>query len=182
MNPSGWNLLNSWEWPIRQPIYQNVEICLTVARDVKVKLLRANKEAKIVFLDCPYYSTIKYNKQDIHIKKSDKDSNNNKTSDITVHPIRGSLKITSINNKTRNISVNGLKFNKAVDYYNSQLLLLNNVVTPKFGSDILAPTKRAIYTATKYRKNFKLYYDGVHPIGPLSKLWLYRILNFVSTL
>ena len=94
---------------IRQPLYQNVEICLTEARDVKVQLLRANKEAKIVFLDCPYYSTIKYNKQDIHIKKSYKDPNNNKTSDRTVPPIRGSLKITSINNKTRNISVNGLK-------------------------------------------------------------------------
>ena len=74
------------------------------------------------------------------------------------------------------------KLNKAVDYYNSQLLHLNNVVAPKFGSDILAPTKRAIYTATKYRKNFKLYYDGVHPIRPLSKLWLCRILNFASTL
>ena len=90
---------------IRQPPYQNVERCLTEARDAKVKLLIANKEAKIIFLDCPYYSTIKYN---------------NKTSDRTVHPIRGSLKITSINNKTRYISVNDLKLNKAVDYYNSQ--------------------------------------------------------------
>jgi hypothetical protein len=105
-----------------------------VARDVKVKLLRANKEAKIVFLDCPYYSTIKYNKQDIHIKKSDKDSNNNKTSDITVHPIRGSLKITSINNKTRNISVNGLKFNKAVDYYNVQVFTILEKNNLKQGS------------------------------------------------
>jgi hypothetical protein len=152
---------------IRQPPYQNVERCLTEAREAKVKLLRANKEAKIIFLDCPYYSTIKYN---------------NKTSDRTVHPVRGNLKLAAINNKTRNISVNDLKLNKAVDYYNSQLLLLNNVVTPKFGSDILAPTKRAIYTVTKYRKNFNLYYDEVHPIRPLSKLWLYRILNFVNTL
>jgi hypothetical protein len=52
-----------------------------------------------------------------------------------VHPVRGNLKLAAINNKTRNISVNDLKLNKAVDYYNSQLLLLNNVVTPKFGSD-----------------------------------------------
>ena len=150
---------------IRQPPYQNIERCLTEAREAKEKLLRANKEAKIIFLDCPYYSTIKYN---------------NKTSNRTVHPIRGNLKLTAINNKT--ISVNDLKLNKAVDYYNSQLLLLNNVVTPKFGIDILAPTKRAIYKVTKYRKNFNLYYDGVHPIRPLSKLWLYRILNFANTL
>ena len=148
---------------IRQPPYQNIERCLTEAREAKEK--RANKEAKIIFLDCPYYSTIKYN---------------NKTSNRTVHPIRGNLKLTAINNKT--ISVNDLKLNKAVDYYNSQLLLLNNVVTPKFGIDILAPTKRAIYKVTKYRKNFNLYYDGVHPIRPLSKLWLYRILNFANTL
>ena len=150
---------------IRQPPYQNIERCLTEAREAKEKLLRANKEAKIIFLDCPYYSTIKYN---------------NKTSNRTVHPIRGNLKLTAINNKT--ISVNDLKLNKAVDYYNSQLLLLNKVVTPKFGIDILAPTKRAIYKVTKYRKNVNLYYDGVHPIRPLSKLWLYRILNFANTL
>jgi hypothetical protein len=56
---------------------------------------RANKEAKIIFLDCPYYSTIKYN---------------NKTSDRTVHPVRGNLKLAAINNKTRNISVITTKF------------------------------------------------------------------------
>jgi hypothetical protein len=53
-----------------------------ISREAKVKLLRANKEAKIIFLDCPYYSTIKYN---------------NKTSDRTVHPIRGNLKLAAIN-------------------------------------------------------------------------------------
>jgi hypothetical protein len=35
---------------IRQPPYQNVERCLTEAREAKLKLLRANKEAKIIFL------------------------------------------------------------------------------------------------------------------------------------
>jgi len=137
---------------LRQPPYQNVEVCLTEARELKRKLLRANRDAKIYFLECPYYSTIKFNKQEISINKSVSDLNNNsKTKNRTVLKAkRGSgLTNTSTNRKQNNISVNDIKLNKAVEYYNSQLILLNGIVTPTLSKVILVPTKRAIYSRTK---------------------------------
>ena len=49
-------------------------------------------------------------------------------------------------------SVSDLTLNRVVEYYNSQLLFLNGVKTPTLSKDILAPTKRPLYTQTKYRK------------------------------
>jgi len=78
-------------------------------------------------------------------------NNNSKTKNRTVLKVkRGSgLTNTSTNRKQNNISVNDIKLNKAVEYYNSQLILLNGIVTPTLSKDILAPTKRAIYSRTK---------------------------------
>lgn len=72
-------------------------------------------------------------------------NNNSKTINRTVLKAkRGSgLTNTSTNKKQINISVNDIKLSKAVEYYNSQLIQLNGIVTPTLYKDILAPTKRS---------------------------------------
>jgi len=64
-----------------------------------------------------------------------------------------------------------------VDYYNEQLRLLNKHKTPRISQDIITSSKPKNRTSVKYRKNFNLMPDGVHPSRTLAKLWLYRLIE-----
>ena len=71
---------------------------------------------------------------------------------------------------------------RVIDYYNEHLRWQNPIKTPKFSSDIIASHKRASCSKTKYKKNYNLLHDGIHPNIILSKLWMYRILKLASEL
>ena len=74
------------------------------------------------------------------------------------------------------------KLSSAVEYYNQQVQLLNDIKTPRLSLDILQAHKKATDPKTKYRKNYNLYHDGIHPIRPLAKLWMYKILGLAKEL
>jgi hypothetical protein len=61
-------------------------------------------------------------------------------------------------------------------------LTLNDIKTPRLSLDILQAHKKATDPKTKYRKNYNLYHDGIHPIRPLAKLWMYNILRLAKEL
>jgi len=142
----------------------------------RARLTRANKGAKVIFLDCPYYSTKKYN---LLNKKSTK----NVKTDKVVSQDKNNIKVTIKGNsksETRKVLKSGYKKNKklsvsfsnrkpieplyedsnlsqVIDYYNEHLRWHNPIKTPKFSSDIIASHKRASCSKTKYKKNYTFY-------------------------
>jgi len=190
---------------LRESPFQNIEICLTECRKFKKRLLEANKSALIVFLECPYYSIKKYNKKTIaHTEpKVDKDNNNNtrsikkkKGEENLTWTIKGdnipkrkiekgkSIKITVSfrrQKKTEPLYDTPI-LSQAVDYYNTQVRLINDTETPRLSRDIIRSHKTKRDKCTKYKKDYSLYHDGVHPIRPLAKLWMYRIVKLALEL
>ena len=73
---------------IRDPPYQNIDQCIVEAIAFKNKLERANPEAKIAFIECPYYSPIKYNalkkNKDSLVHSEDKNAENIRNKDSLV--------------------------------------------------------------------------------------------------
>ena len=69
---------------IRTPPYQNAEICIKEALNFRDKITKANKGARVIFLDCPYYSPKKYNL--LNKKRTNKEETNNKKSVKSVNP------------------------------------------------------------------------------------------------
>ena len=158
---------------LRNHPYQNAEICLTEYRDFKEKILDTNNNTKIVFLDCPYYSPKKYhilnksttkgqNEPDVKGDSNNQEVISNKKKRKVIPPLYEDKNLSSV-----------------VDYFNNHLKLLNDLKTPRFTTDIIASHKKTD-TRTKYRKNYNLYYDGIHPIRPLAKLWMYKLIRFAS--
>jgi len=64
-----------------------------------------------------------------------------------------------------------------IDYYNEHLSMINSTKTPRISQDIISSSRPKQSTYVKYRKNFNLMPDGVHPNRTLTKLWLYRIIE-----
>jgi hypothetical protein len=92
------------------------------------------------------------------------------------------LKVT-INNKKRKVMPSLYEdenLSSVVEYFNNHLKFINNIKTPRFTTDIIAPHKKRTETRTKYRKNYNLYHDGLHPIRALAKLWMYKVIRFAN--
>jgi phosphopantetheinyl transferase (holo-ACP synthase) len=65
-----------------------------------------------------------------------------------------------------------------IDYYNDHLKLLNRgISTPRLYQDIILSNKSKGDPRVKYRKNYNLMHDGVHPIRTLAKLWAAKLVE-----
>ena len=60
---------------------QNVEYTLTEYRELRDKSIHVNRQSKIVFIECPYYSITKANRNFASQRKTDK--NNNSKAQVT---------------------------------------------------------------------------------------------------
>jgi hypothetical protein len=135
--------------------YQTVEQLLTEYRQIKRDILLANSSAKVVFLECPYFSILLWNK----------------SQSIQYTP-------SIVRKYTRQDS----QLKLVIDYYNQQLELINrstSIPVPKISKDqIITSTKRRL-SRTKQKINFKtLLFDGIHPKRPIARLWMHRIVRF----
>ena len=66
--------------------YQNIEFTLTAHRIFKEKILRANSNTIIVFLECPYYSAANFNKLKAYNHPLT-DNNNNNSGTLVVETV-----------------------------------------------------------------------------------------------
>lgn len=67
------------------------------------------------------------------------------------------------------------KLSEVISYFNVKLNLINNPHNaPRFYQDLVQTSKRK-NRSTKYKINYKLLTDGVHPSQNLTKLWLLKI-------
>lgn len=80
------------------------------------------------------------------------------------------LSVTFSNRKPIEPLYEDSQLSQIIDYYNEHLRQHNSIKTPKFSS------------RTKYKKNYNLFHDGIHPNRTLSKLWMYRIIKLASEL
>ena len=67
------------------------------------------------------------------------------------------------------------KLISAIDY-NEKIKTINSVDIPRISLDIIQSSKKRGQN-TKYRKNFNLFYDGIHPIRQLATLWIHKIIK-----
>lgn len=204
------------ELKLREPPFQNVEDRIRDNTKFKKELLRANKDAIIVFLECPYYSTKKYNNRSLAKgQKEQVDTNNNiptKSQRVDKsnkgHASTRSVSTSNDKNKKLKVTIKGTtqreirkqkgkdlqitikgnkgrseplydspRLSKAVDYYNTQIRKLNDIETPIIANDIVKAHKRKSFRYTKYKKDFSLLHDGVHPNRLLAKLWAEKVIK-----
>ncbi|CAG2202746.1 unnamed protein product [Mytilus edulis] len=188
---------------LRNYPYQNIESILTGYRDLRDKILAKFKYVTIIFLDCPYYSITIFNKKirDREEKKNkDKlDQNNNQTKStnfsLVVKKYKGTRIVTKKDKNKRHYPALVIDKTKRyrsvtqassldkelcyqVDYYNRQLKLLNKKYrAPRFSQDQIISNKPKNKTRVRYRKNYKLLSDGIHPNRTLAKLWVYKMVE-----
>ena len=63
-------------------------------------------------------------------------------------------------------------------YYNDHLKLSSRgISTPRLYQDIILSNKSKDDPRVKYRKNYNLMHDGVHPIRTLAKLWAEKLVE-----
>ena len=60
---------------IRNFPYQDVKYTLTEYREVRDKIIHVNRQSKSVFIECPYYSINKTNRNFASQRKTDKNNN-----------------------------------------------------------------------------------------------------------
>ena len=70
----------------------------------------------------------------------------------------------------------------AIDYYNEHLKLINKFNTPRISQDIISSCKRKNKVCIRYRKNYNLFQDSIHPLRPIIKLWLQKFLLLADKL
>jgi len=173
---------------LRQDTYQNIEDTLTEYRNLKDLIKKANKHAKVLFVECPYYSITRWNSR--HISKQQ------------ANIIRSVCKVSNRDNKKLNNGyfaslkvirryrekreARNSKIDKqlsvAIDYYNEHLKLINKCNTPRISQDIISSCKRKNKVHIRYRKNYNLFQDGIHPLRPLIKLWSQKFLLLADKL
>ena len=126
---------------LRDYPYQTIEDTLTEYRELKHSILQANRQTIVIFLECPYYSVIKANK------------------------IKGDKSVDKHNSKDKIVC-------DLVDYFNEKIRLLNptNITIPRLAQDIITASKPRTRKEVKYRKNFNLFHDRVHPLKPLAEV------------
>jgi len=89
---------------------------------------------------------------------------------LVINKIKGRREIQLATQKDKELC-------QQVDYYNEHLSMINSTKTPRISQDIITSSKPKNRTSVKYRKNFNLMPDGVHPSRTLAKLWLYRLIE-----
>ena len=134
--------------------FQTIEEILDQYWSIKKKILRVNSQATVCFLECPYFSISIWNKYQGRIPDQDQEGTDKKQ---------------------------GNELKSVIEYFNQQLSLLNASVIshiPKLSKDQIISSKKKRLRRTKYKINYKLLYDGVHPSRKLARLWLHRIIKF----
>ena len=143
--------------------YQKIEFALSKYRTLKRRLLQANPEATVVFLECPYYSITRFNKFKI--------TNSNSKTATNKHYQRNAIAASRADNQVCCM----------VDYFNDHLRLINrNCDTPRISQDINASSNGVRPERTSYRKNWNAYSNGIHPARALARLWLYRVIELAT--
>lgn len=165
---------------LREFPYQNVELTLSEYRELKANILRVNRQAIVLYIECPYHSITRYNRERGKIT----DCNNNTVS-ITITPKHKGKHFPSLvvnkYKKKRQIFLASQIDNdlcSVIDYYNQHLRLINKkIATPRLAQDIISSRKGQKLKVTKYSKNWNLYNDGIHPSRLLANLWWYRLIE-----
>ena len=141
---------NSRLFEVKDNLNQVVENTITLYRETKINLLNINPRAKIICLECPYYSLSMYNQHRQKTFKSD------------------------YFNKQQRELVN------AIDLHNELVRTLNNCKKiPNFNQDFSTRVKRKNRQKIHRSVDYKQLRDGCH-IGPkLAELWLIRIQRLV---
>lgn len=141
---------NGGLFEVKDNLNQVVEDTIISYRETKLNLLSINPRAKIIFLECPYYSLSMYNQ---HRQK-------------TFEP--------NYFIKQQRELVN------AIDLHNELVRNLNNFKKiPNFNKDFSTRVKRKNHQKIRRSVDYKQLRDGCH-IGPkLAELWLIRIQRLV---
>ena len=72
-----------------------------------------------------------------------------------------------------------VKLTNLIKTFNRRLCELNGgIELPKITQDMIRSSKPKNRSKTKYKVNWTLYTDGIHPCDLLAKLWLYRLYSF----
>ena len=135
---------------IKNDLDQVIRDTISHYKDTKNELLRLNHRAKVVFLECPYYSLSMYNESRGKVIKKD-------------YFIKQQGKLI-----------------EAIDKHNQEVRVLNSfkVKTPNFNNDFSTRTKRKKRGVRKIVDYSKLR-DGCHIGRKLAELWLLRIHRLV---
>ena len=114
---------------IRQYPYQNIEFILSEYRELKNRIKEENKTAKVIFLECPYYSTTRYNKEKTLTPRNKRRDNINRST-ILIHQYKSKRTETISSNTDNNLC-------QQIDYYNKHLRLINRINVPRLSQDII---------------------------------------------
>ena len=141
----------------------NSEIITRLAvkyRYLKSAILKNNPSATVLFLNCPYYSLFRWNKNKgcatvEHRRYQQEDE-----------LLKGT--IDQLNDKLREI--------------NSDQSSDIGTKLPQIGLDLIKSSKNKNNVKVKYSINYNLLLDGIHPGRELSKLWLLRLLKLKNRL
>ena len=136
--------------------YQQAEHVLTIYREVKQRIFRENRQAKIIFLECPFLSVYRWNKH------------------------RG----REYNTQTEEIEKKqDTELKSITKYFNDQLQLINrDWTTPKISQDQIILSKKKRISHANYKVNYNLLFDGIHPRRPIARLWLHRLVKYARDL
>ena len=163
---------------LREYPYQSIEFALTEYRVLKDQIIQANSSAKVLFLDCPYYSITRANK----IRRSGHSTTHSTCSSGTHYPpilINAARESRSVELE----SVTDKQVRNQIDYYNDHLKILNrNIATPSLSQDQIMSNKRKKDRRVRYRINYNLLSDGVHSERILTKLWSYKLVELAIEL
>ncbi|CAG2223879.1 unnamed protein product [Mytilus edulis] len=160
----------------RKSPYQNIEETLTQYRDLKQQIITTKPSATVLFIECPYYSITRANKP--------KDSINlNVNSKKKIYPSLLVNKATKGHRKVQLATNIDKELSEQIDYFNDHLKLINRLYsTPRISQDFILSNKTKRDTKVKYRKNFNLTSDGVHPIRAVNKLWMLKFIDLALEL
>ena len=152
--------------------YQNIEFILTEYRKLRYQIRRKNLSALVFFIACPSYSITKANKPKHLVVSSTINLGKAKRyPSLTVNKIRELREVQWAAKVDKEVSTQ-------IDYYNDHLKLLNRgISTPRLSQDIILSNKSWGDSKVKYRKNYNLMHDGVHPIRTLAKLWAAKLVE-----
>jgi hypothetical protein len=137
------------------------------------RIKRINTSASVYFIECPYYSFSKANKPKNLVASNTIScgKTNKRYPSLNVDKIRGLRAVQWTNKVDKEVSTQ-------IYYYNDHLKLLNRgISTPRLYQDIILSNKSYCVPMVKYRKNYNIMYDGVHPIRTLAKLWAAKLLE-----
>lgn len=134
---------------VRRNLAARVNIIAELYRTVKAEIINKRHNSTVIYLPCPDYSIVEWNGRKGH---SDPDSF--KTDQVLLESC-----IRTLNQEI--FSINGS----------------SNILAPNLHSDVIQSTGR--HNGIKYKANYKLLADGIHPKTELAKLWLLRIQNCI---